>query len=260
MQARRVTAPLQRVIVIGLGEVGRRLAGALAVAGVPSVPVTRAAGWEAIGDDCSEPILVCVREETLPAVLDRLTGVDPERLVLVQNGWIRPLLGGRESASRGLIWFTSKGDFFHELRPSLLGGPLAGPLASALRRGGLAVEALDDLSFRAAEAEKMGFNCVVGLPLAVHGVSLAEYLDRHADEARALFDESTTICARALRVEPAPGWWDEFHRAVESIGWVRAAAAKALEFRNGAVLRLAHERGAKAPVTARLLAAVGFAI
>lgn len=228
---------------------------ALATAGVPSIPITRDLGWEAIAGPGAEPILVCVREEVLPAVLDRLDGLDPERLVLVQNGWIRPLLTGWESASRALIWFTSKGEFFRELRPSFLGGALAEPLASALRRGGLRVEALSDPAFRAAEAEKMGFNCVVGLPLAVHGVSLAEYLDQRAGEASALFAESATVCARALGVEPAPGWWDEFRRAVAPIGWVRAASAKALEFRNGAVLRLALDLGIDVPVSARLLAA-----
>ncbi|MBI4915816.1 MAG: hypothetical protein HY825_08210 [Acidobacteria bacterium] len=258
MSNRPMTADLQRVVVIGPGEVGRRLMRALATAGVQANPVTRDIGWEAIAGSGAAPILVCVREEALPAVFDRLGGVDPDRLVLVQNGWIRPLLGGWESASRALIWFTSKGEFFRELRPSLFGGTLAGPLVAALHRGGLDVAAVGDPEFRAAEAEKMGFNCVVGLPLAVHGVSLAEYLDQWTDEAHALFDESTTVCARALGVDPAPGWWHEFRRAVAPIGWVRAASAKALKFRNGAVLRLADDFGIGVPVTARLLAAAGY--
>jgi hypothetical protein len=257
MPNRQAAAAPQRVVVIGPGEVGRRLTRALAAAGVQSSPVTRESGWEAIDGSGSEPILVCVREEALPAVLDRLDRVDPGRLVLVQNGWIRPLLAGWESASRALIWFTSKGEFFRELRPSLFGGTLAGPLVAALHRGGLDVAAVGDSEFRAAEAEKMGFNCVVGLPLAVHGLSLAEYLDRRTDEARTLFDESATTCARALGVEPAASWWDEFRRAVAPIGWVRAASAKALELRNGAVLRLADGLGIAVPVTARLLAAAG---
>jgi ketopantoate reductase len=188
-------------------------------------------------------------------VLDLLGGVDPGLLVLVQNGWIRPLLSGWESASRALIWFTSKGEFFRELRPSLFGGTLAGLLVAALHQGGLDAAAVGEEEFRTAEAEKMGFNCVVGLPLAVHGVSLAEYLDQWTDEAHELFAESATVCARALGVDPAPGWWDEFRRAVAPIGWVRAASAKALEFRNGAVLRLAADHGIDVPVTARLLAA-----
>ena len=252
-----MTSLLQRVIVVGLGEVGRRLAAALVAAGSETVLVTRESGWGVIDPHDCDPILLCVREESLFDVLERLSGCDPARLVLVQNGWVRPLLRGREAASRGLIWFNSKGEFFCELRPSLFGGPWAGHLAATLRAGGLAVESLDNEAFRVAEAEKMGFNGVVGLPLAVHGVSLGEYLDRHAEEARALFDESTAIPARALGVEPSTAWWGDFLRAVEPISWVRTSAAKALQFRNGAVLRLARELGVDVPVTARLLAAAG---
>jgi ketopantoate reductase len=44
----------------------------------------------------------------------------------------------------------------------------------------------------------------------------------------------------------------------EPIAWVRASAPKALEYRNGAVVRLAREVGLSAPVNQRLLDAVGF--
>ncbi len=249
----------RRAAVVGLGEVGRRLAAALTAAGVEIRPVGRESGWKGLEDPTAGPVLVCVREEALGEVLPRLAGVDPARLAFVQNGWIRPLLEGVSGANRGLIWFTSKGEFFRELRPSLFGGPLAPALADALGRGGLAVAALDDTAFRAAEAEKMGFNCVVGLPLAVHGLSLGEYLAHHGAEGEALFRESVAVCARALGVAAEPTWWDDFRRAVEPLGWVRATAAKALEYRSGAVARLARDFGVAVPVTARLLSAVGAA-
>jgi hypothetical protein len=72
-----------------------------------------------------------------------------------------------------------------------------------------------------------------------------------------LFRESVDVCARALCVAAEPAWWDDFRRAVEPLGWVRAAAAKALEYRSGAVARLARELGTAVPVTTRLLAAAG---
>lgn len=246
-----------RVAVIGLGEVGRRLAAALTAVGVEVRPVGRESGWSGLEDPATGPVLVCVREEALGDVLPRLAGIAPARLVFVQNGWIRPLLDGLSGCGRGLIWFNSKGEFFRVLRPSLLHGPMAAPLAAAFGRGGLDAAALDDAGFRAAEAEKMGFNCVVGLPLAVHGLALGDYLARHAAEAEALFVESVTVCARSLGVAAGPGWWQEFRRAVEPLGWVTAATAKALEFRSGAVARLARELGTEVPVTARLLAAAG---
>jgi ketopantoate reductase len=246
----------ERAFVVGMGEVGRRLGSALGAAGVEVVPVTRDVGWDAL--DAGSPLLLCVREEALPPLLERLRGTDPARLVLVQNGWIRPLLGGIEGCTRGLIWFTSKGEFFRVLRASPFRGPLAAPLAAALGAGGIAAAAVSPAAFDALDAEKMGFNCVVGLPLAVHGVALGEYLERHAAEAEALFRESTETCARALGVAADPEWWPAFLAACAPLGWVRASAAKALEYRSGAVLRLARAQGVAVPATERLLSAAGF--
>lgn len=246
-----------RAAVIGLGEVGRRLAAALSAAGVEVRSVSRERGWAGLEEPTAGPVLVCVREEALGDLLPRVAAIAPARLVFVQNGWIRPLLATLPGVTRGLIWFTSKGEFFRELRPSLFGGPLAAPLTEALVRGGLAAAPTGDADFRAAEAEKMGFNCVVGLPLAVRGLTLGDYLVRHADEAEALFRESVNVCARSLGVASDPGWWEDFRRAVEPLGWVTASAAKALEYRSGAVARLASELGVEVPVTARLLVAAG---
>ncbi len=247
-----------RVFVIGMGEVGRRIAAALGAAGVSALPVTRDAGWDEALADGDAALAVCVREEALAAVVSRLRGVPSDRLAFVQNGWIRPLLSGLAGATRGLVWFTSKGGFFKVLRPSVFSGPRGPFLADALARGGVAAVAVDEAPFAGAEAEKMGFNCVVGLPLAVHRLTLSEYLERHREEARAVFTEAVAATAKALGVEASPAWWPAFLRAVEPLGWITAGAPKALEFRNGAVVRLARERGAATPVNERLLAAAGF--
>ena len=103
----------------------------------------------------------------------------------------------------------------------------------------------------------MGFNCVVGLPLAVHGLSLGEYLEQRRDEARAVFDEAVTITARANGVEADTDWWPQFVSAVEPLSWVRSSKAKALELRNGAVVRLGEEQGIDAPANRRLLELAG---
>ena len=248
---------MRRSFVVGMGEVGRRLAAALEAAGVAVTPVTRDRGWEELRADSSSPVLLAVREEALGEVLGRLADSTPSRLVLVQNGWLHPLLDGFPGCSRGLIWFTAKGDFFCELRPSLFAGSLAAPLADRLRSGGLAAQVLPPGGFAAAEVEKMGFNCVVGLPLAVHGLSLGAYLETREAEARAVFAEAVQVLGRAAGVEPDPGWWPAVRRAVAPIGWVRSSAAKALEFRNGAVVRVATELGMAAPVNASLLARAG---
>ncbi len=249
------SSPLPRVHVIGMGEVGGRLAHALARAGIPHSPVTRSQGWDdALAAD-GDLRMVCVREEDLGAVLQRLAAVPPERIILVQNGWIRPLLQDRPRTTRGLIWFTSKGDFFRVLRPSPLTGTWASGLAEALTKGGIPSIAVGRGHFAELEAEKMGFNCLVGLPLAVHDVTLGEYLDRYRSEAQQLFTESVTACALALGVHAQPGWWDAFVTSVEPLRWVRASTAKALAFRNQAVAELAAAHGLEVPATLRLLTA-----
>ena len=251
---------LSRVFVIGMGEVGRRLAAVLARGGSEVVAVTRDSGWGRAGSREPGARLVCVREERLGEVLARLEGVGGDSLALIQNGWIRPLLDAFPGATRGLIWFNSKGDFFSVLRPSPFSGPLAAALATVLDAAGIPSDAEDEGAFRRHEAEKMGFNCVVGLPLAVHGVALGEYLDRFADEAEALFTETTTTCAAELGVDADPGWWAGFCATVAPLAETRASAAKALELRSGAVLRLARRSGARVPVTERLLAAAGYVV
>ncbi len=114
--------PALRVFVIGMGEVGRRLHGALRRAGVEAAGVTREQGWDEALEPSEALRLVCVREESLAAVAARLAPVPPGRLVFVQNGWIRPLIEGFPGSTRGLCWFTSKGDFFRVLRPALSPG------------------------------------------------------------------------------------------------------------------------------------------
>lgn len=249
-----MTDDLMRTFVIGMGEVGRRLAGALERAGVEVHPVTRVDGWAEAAQSSDGLRLLCMREQDLAAALERLRGVDPRLLVALQNGWVRPLLGGFPGCGRGLIWFMSKGDHYHPLRPSPFAGPHAEELVRALRTGGLEAVAVDDRELAVAEADKMGFNCVVGLPLAVHGVTLGDYLDHHSEEARAVFSEAVEICAAALGVDPPAGAFDAFVRSVEPLRFVAAATAKALDLRNGAVVRLAGELGLEAPVNRSLLA------
>jgi ketopantoate reductase len=252
-----VTGPLERIYIIGTGEVGRRLSQALRTSGSEVIEVTRCEGWDHATHDPDGVRLVCVREEDLAMVLDRLAGVPDRSIICIQNGWIRPVLSGMPHVTRGLVWFTSKGDFFEILRPSPFYGPFADNLTSRLTAGGILATSVDNAEFAALEADKMGFNCVVGLPLAVHGVTLQTYLADYDDEARELFEESVTTCAHALGAATDPGWWREFCVATQPLGWIRTTAAKALEFRNGAVARLAREHGISVPVTDRLLNEVG---
>ncbi|MCW8985056.1 MAG: hypothetical protein OQK55_06910 [Thermoanaerobaculales bacterium] len=244
---------IPRVHIIGMGEVGRRLAGALHRTGIAALPVTRTQGWDEAREDRKGICLVCVREEALAEVLDALSEVQSERLVVVQNGWIRPLLHDLPDVTRGLIWFTSKGEFFQILRPNFFTGPAADDLSLALAAGGLPSEAVEAGVYDRLDADKMGFNCLVGLPLAVHGLSLEDYLGSFPEEARAVFDEAVGACSATVGAEIDPDGWDAFLESAKHLGWIRVSEAKALDFRNRAVVALAAEFGRSAPVNTELL-------
>ena len=155
-----------------MGEVGRRLEAALKRARWTVHGVTRDRGWDrALDGSDSSPRIVAVREEDLQGVLDRFPPTMLDRLVLVQNGFLEPVAGELGPVTRGLIYFTSKGDFYRELAPSPFFGKQALPLAAALAEGGIATETVDDIGgFLVAMVVKGIWNAVVGLPLAIHGV------------------------------------------------------------------------------------------
>jgi ketopantoate reductase len=247
------TTTLGKVHVIGMGEVGTRLERGLRRAGVETSTVTRGSGWADALADPQSLFLVCVREQDLAEVLGRLKHVPSDCIALVQNGWIRPLLHSFTGVTRGLIWFTAKGEFFTVLRSSPFSGPLAQPLAEALTTAGIPSAVVDGASFDRLDADKMAFNCVVGLPLAVHGLSLSEYLERRPEEARAVFEEALAVCGDALGVQAESDAWEQFLLSAQPLGWVRVANAKALEFRNGAVVELARRQGREAPVNEDLM-------
>jgi 2-dehydropantoate 2-reductase len=250
--------------VVGLGEVGRRLLAALDAAGAGPRAVTRLAGWEATLDLADPPArIVAVREEELTGIWQRFEPALRPRLVLVQNGFIETLAGtpGEPGAvARGLIWFTAKGGFFRELRPSLFWGAAAAPVAAALARGGLATRvASDSTEFRRELVLKGVWNAVVGLPLAAHGVDLATYRRAHAAELAALVDESCRAASAEYGV--AVDGDDALARldaTTGELGWVRGGV-RALEFRNGAIARFGRKHGVPTPVTDRLLGTVGYA-
>ncbi|UCF67939.1 MAG: hypothetical protein JSV80_01185, partial [Acidobacteriota bacterium] len=249
-----------KTLLIGAGEVGRRLAGALERAGWGRVTVSRESGWDVAERASDEaPRLIGVREHDLAAVLERLSQIPRERLILVQNGFLEAVHGDLGPVTRGLIWFTSKGDFFAELTPSLFFGPLAVTLASALSSGALRAAAIDEREeFLRQMILKGVWNAVVGLPLAVHGVDLGTYLESHAEELHALTGESAAAASAHYGVsvsgEQALACLRE---TTTPIHWVRGGA-KALAWRNGALARFGRAHGVATPVNDRLLRAVGY--
>ena len=251
---------MERLLLVGRGNVGTRLAAALEAAGVRVETVTRTAGWERVLDPADPaPRLLAMREDDLPAALERFPPELRPRLVLDQNGFLEPILGPLSEVTRGLIWFTARGEFFAELRPSILHGALAAPLASALARGGLAFEtATSHRAFVREMIIKGAWNGVVGLPLAVHGLDLGSYLDTHEPEWRALVRETTAAAGAWYGVPVDAGM--ACRRLLETtmpIRHVTTSSARALRWRNGAVVAMGRAAGVPTPVNERLLRAVG---
>lgn len=251
------------VLVIGPGEVGRRLAQAFRAAGSTVDIVSRREGWGRAADAREKATRVlAMREDDLPPALARLddAGVPRERLVLVQNGFLEARLAGLEEATRALIWFTAKGERFFELRASVVHGALSGAVAAACDAGGLRCEIVPDRdAFLRAMIEKALWNAIVGLPLAVAGLSLAEYLPARIEEWHALVGEGAAAAGAhyGVGVDEA-GVRALILETTKPIGWVRVGEAKALSWRNGAIARFGRAHGVPTPTHDRLLRAAGF--
>lgn len=251
---------LDRAIVVGMGEVGRRLESALEASGVSVDAVTRHEGWDVATDArIDAPRVLAMREHDLDDAFERFPIPLHSCLMLVQNGFLDVPLRGFGDAGRGLIWFTSKGDLFEVLQESLFFAGDASELAADLDAGGIPARALDSVDeFRVEMIVKGAWNCVVGLPLAVHDQPLGEYLDAHRDEWHAVVGETCEAAGPfygvSVDTDAAIRRVEETTRKIRSV----RGGAKALEFRNGAVARLGRKTGVATPVNDRLLRAVGF--
>lgn len=201
------------------------------------------------------PIVACVRENDLDVVVEQLRP-HALRAVFVQNGWIEDTLEPLGDVTRALLWFTAKGSLFEVLAPSIFHGPFAEALAGIFDAGGIPARVVVEKdAFLREMGVKLAWNNVVGLPLAVRDLSLGEYLSKHKEEARAIVEETCAAVAAETGVGlDARAAFTTLLETTKKIPGVRGGR-KALEFRNGAVVRLARGQGRAAPINSRLLAA-----
>jgi ketopantoate reductase len=248
-----------RVFVIGRGEIGNRLGSALERAGTPVLYVTRHQGWDDALAARGALRILAMREDDLPEALDRFPREERGHLLLIQNGFLEAVLGPLEVETRALVWFTSKGDFFNVLQRSILYGRHADLLAEGLSNAGLPFEPVNvRLEFQREMVLKGIWNCVVGLPLAVHGMELGRYLQERRDEMEALVEEAALAASAEYHVE-VPGWeaLERLRATTGELGWVRGGA-RALRWRNGAIAGFGRKHRIPTPVNDRLLASAGF--
>lgn len=233
--------------LVGAGEVGR-----VFLRAGRDVRVIRRG--EAVTPAAAGTVLVAVREDDLPALVEPLRSV-AARCAFVQNGLVDDALAPLGEVTRGLVWFTAKGETFHVLAPSVFHGSRAADCAAWLEAAGVAARVEPDPArFRHEVARKLAWNNLAGLPPFVRGVTLGEYLAAHGDEARAVVDETLRVCSAR---------WGTPVDTDEVVALVRATTApiaglrggdKALAWRNGAVQRLGRALGVPTPAHDALLA------
>lgn len=227
-------------------------------------------GWPLLGrgDDDSllqqapgAPILVCVRNDDLDAVLARVPAARRPDLVFIQNGMLEDFLRerGLTDATRGLLFLSvaTRGAAIEVGGESPFTGPHAARVAELLRGLGIAAEAIDRRRFTAVMLEKLLWNCAFGLLCQVHGVDVGTVLSEHAGELGALVAELAAVGRAALGVpvEDAElaGLIERLSAYSRSIPRVRAAVRE-WRWRNGWFVATARLKGLPLPVHQRLAA------
>lgn len=243
-------------VVIGGGRIGTALTQRSLAHGLEVPLVTRSAGWQALEAPAGVPVAVCVRNDDLSAVVDRVPPHRRADLVFLQNGMLRPWLAehGLTDASRGLLFFAvaQRGS------PPVPGGmsPMVGRQAPAmvawLRRLDLPAAVVTAGEFAAVEVEKLLWNSVFGLLCQVHGCSVGEVVGQHRRQVYELAQEMLAlagpVCHAELALMPLVDRLCAYSLAIADYH----GAVKEWPWRNGWFVQEAVRRGVACPVHAEL--------
>ncbi len=246
------------IVVIGAGRVG----GALAQR-EPSVfaLVDRERGWELLEREPGEPILLAVRNDDLPAVLERVPARRRPDLVFAQNGMLRPWLDerGLGDATRGLLFMAvpTRGAAIEPGGESPFWGPHAAAMVEAFRAARLPAALVDASAFAAIELEKLIWNCAFGLCCEAFACDVGVVVEAHHDSLRELVAELLAVGGPELGVEleldALLGRLCAYSRSISSY----RGAVKEWRWRNGWFVEIARARDVATPTHDRLLAAIG---
>ncbi|PRQ02147.1 2-dehydropantoate 2-reductase [Enhygromyxa salina] len=246
------------IAVIGAGRIGTALHQRdPAVFGL----VDRHSGDELLERDPGEAILVAVRNDDLPAVLERVPARRRADLVFIQNGMLRPWLReqGLADATRGLLFMAvpARGAPIEPGGESPFVGAHAPTLVEAFRAVGLPAALVDAQAFAEVELEKLIWNCAFGLLCEALGCDVGTVVEDHGERLGELVAELLAVGGPALGVElDLAALVDRLSAYSRSIAGYRGAV-KEWRWRNGWFVETARERGVATPVHDRLLAALG---
>jgi hypothetical protein len=242
MQSNDSETDPREVIVLGLGEVGRRIAEGARRAGDSVRELRRG---DSLSDTLSAVsdralVVLAMREDDLEGPLREALARCPSGVIVLQNGWIDELLEGRE-VTRAVLWFTAKGDFFASARESVVGGPHAQRFARWALAAGAPCRVVSPDDARREAREKAAWSCLVGPGVAAYGVTFAEMLALDEHTARRIVEEACEVASRALGEEVSKvNAWRMVTDTVGALGWMRGGS-KGLAWRSGRVVRWAEE-------------------
>ena len=270
---------LKEIVIIGAGRIG----GALAAASpLPCTLVTRdsfyhvdGAGhvdgtahvdhvdhvdhvWERLRGPPGDPLLVCVRNDDLAAVVERVPVMRHSDLVFVQNGMIDGWLAahGLADSTRGVLFFAvaKRGGPIEPGGVSPFTGQHAPALADWLLSLGVPAEAVDRRQFAAVMLEKLIWNAAFGLLCERYSVTVGEVLERHAQELTRVTAELNAVGRAALGVTledpPLLARLRDFAARIPD----NRAGVKEWAWRGGWFVAAAHEHGLTLSTHNRLLA------
>ncbi len=251
-------------VLIGAGRVGLALARRAAERGLKAPLLGRSDGWDVLDASPGQPVALCVRNDDLDAVLDR---VPPHRwpdLVFLQNGMLRDWLRAHDlaAATRGLLFFAVA-DRSADAQPggtTPLWGPHAQSLATWLAALGLPAEAVAERPFADVELEKLLWNSCLGVLCQAHGCTVAQVAGDHAEQLKALVGELAALARPALgALADDQGLSERIARYSLQLGDYRAAV-KEWRWRNGWFVAEAARRRLACPLHTALLTQAGLPI
>ena len=250
------------MIVIGAGRVGTALA---QLGGERVQLIDRERGWQHLERPAGEPIVLCVRNDDLAAVLARVPAARRDDLVFVQNGMLRPFLAeqGLAAATRGLLFFavSRRGAAPEPGGDSPFCGPRAREVVAAFTEFGLAAREVSPPAFAAVELEKLIWNSAFGLCCEAFACNVGTVVRDHRECLDALLAELLAVGGPPLGLvgeqtldEAALG--ERLRSYSLAIAGYRGAV-KEWPWRNGWFVAQARTQGRATPVHDRLLREVG---
>ncbi len=253
----------QRLGIIGAtGRIGDLLMGLAASRGWRSFPVGRTRDTIGLGrPGRSAPIVVCTRNDDLPAILER---VHPDRradLVFVQNGMVQPWLAeqGLAESTQGVLYVAvpKVGDEPVGGGVSVFRGRWAEALADLLQGGGIPAAAVDETAYAREVAVKLAWICIFGVLGEATGKRVGALATEHADDVRALSAELLAVLSTEpgldLDAEALADRLLEYSRSIAHF----PSRIKEWRWRNGWLVGAAEAQGVELPLHTEWLARCG---